>query len=69
MTGEERRYANEDDTASDHVACTVEMASVTVPCKYFPSLSFFCVCVCVCMLVALVDEVTSIINCIGEWDT
>ena len=46
VTGEERRYANEDGTASDHVACTVEMASVTVPCKFFPSLSFS---VCVCM--------------------
>lgn len=31
VTGEERRYANEENIASDHVACTVEMASVTTP--------------------------------------
>ncbi|XP_076434854.1 ATP-dependent RNA helicase SUPV3L1, mitochondrial-like [Babylonia areolata] len=31
VTGEERRYASEDNTASGHVACTVEMASVTTP--------------------------------------
>ncbi|GFR98358.1 ATP-dependent RNA helicase SUV3 homolog, mitochondrial-like Protein [Elysia marginata] len=31
ITGEERRYAKEDGTASEHVACTVEMASLTNP--------------------------------------
>ena len=33
VTGEERRYASEDNTPSGHVACTVEMASVTTPCE------------------------------------
>ncbi|XP_025095297.1 ATP-dependent RNA helicase SUPV3L1, mitochondrial-like isoform X2 [Pomacea canaliculata] len=31
VTGEERRYARADEVASNHVACTVEMASVTSP--------------------------------------
>ncbi len=34
VTGEERRYARPDGTPSDHVACTVEMSSTIVPCKY-----------------------------------
>ncbi|CAL1527295.1 unnamed protein product [Lymnaea stagnalis] len=31
VTGEERRFACEDNTQSAHVACTVEMASLTTP--------------------------------------
>ncbi|KAH9492113.1 RNA helicase [Bulinus truncatus] len=31
VTGEERRYANEDQSSSAHVACTVEMASLVTP--------------------------------------
>nr|CAG4640662.1 EOG090X01V1 [Eulimnadia texana] len=31
VTGEERRFANESKTPADHVACTVEMASVNTP--------------------------------------
>src|SRR6218665_23712 len=31
ITGEERKYANEDETPSTHVACTVEMSSVNQP--------------------------------------
>ncbi|KAI8737937.1 ATP-dependent RNA helicase SUPV3L1, mitochondrial [Biomphalaria glabrata] len=31
VTGEERRYAHEDQTSSAHVACTVEMASLVTP--------------------------------------
>ncbi|CAG2100687.1 unnamed protein product [Medioppia subpectinata] len=33
VTGEERRFAGEDNTASNHVACTVEMSSVTERCE------------------------------------
>lgn len=38
VTGEERRYARADEVASNHVACTVEMASVTSPCEIVASL-------------------------------
>ncbi|KAK3581836.1 hypothetical protein CHS0354_007239 [Potamilus streckersoni] len=31
VTGEERRFANPDKSPADHVACTVEMCSVTTP--------------------------------------
>ncbi|KAI2807677.1 ATP-dependent RNA helicase supv3l1, mitochondrial [Blomia tropicalis] len=31
ITGEERRYANLNQTPSEHVACTVEMSSITQP--------------------------------------
>ncbi|CAG5133205.1 unnamed protein product [Candidula unifasciata] len=31
VTGEERRFAKDDGTQSDHVACTIEMASLTTP--------------------------------------
>ncbi|CAO1442803.1 unnamed protein product [Diamesa hyperborea] len=31
VTGEERKYANDSDTPSSHVACTVEMTSVNIP--------------------------------------
>ncbi|XP_076066890.1 suv3 RNA helicase [Oratosquilla oratoria] len=30
VTGEERRFGNKDNTASNHVACTIEMASVNM---------------------------------------
>ena len=33
VTGEERRYANPEGIASNHVACTVEMSSVNTPCE------------------------------------
>lgn len=33
VTGEERKYAKANKTPSDHVACTVEMTSVSTPCK------------------------------------
>lgn len=39
MTGEERKYANDSDTPSSHVACTVEMTSVNIPCKSLISTS------------------------------
>lgn len=34
VTGEERKYAKENQTPSAHVACTVEMTSVNTPCEY-----------------------------------
>lgn len=34
VTGEERRLGNTDGAAANHVACTVEMASVNTPCAY-----------------------------------
>ncbi len=33
VTGEERRFANENKIASNHIACTVEMSSVNNPCE------------------------------------
>ena len=33
ITGEERRFMGEENEPSNHVACTVEMTSVTTPCK------------------------------------
>lgn len=33
VTGEERKYAKENQTPSAHVACTVEMTSVNTPCE------------------------------------
>jgi len=35
VTGEERNYARADGEPSSHVSCTVEMANLTTPCKYF----------------------------------
>lgn len=34
VTGEERRMGNEDETAANHVACTVEMAALNRRCKH-----------------------------------
>lgn len=36
VTGEERKFADPNGNASKHVACTVEMTSITTPCKYAP---------------------------------
>jgi ATP-dependent RNA helicase SUPV3L1/SUV3 len=33
VTGEERRFANENKVPSNHIACTVEMSSVNNPCE------------------------------------
>lgn len=33
VTGEERRYGHLDGTPASHVACTVEMTSLTNRCK------------------------------------
>ena len=33
VTGEERRFAHPEGIPSGHVACTVEMTSVSQPCK------------------------------------
>lgn len=33
VTGEEKKYANTDETPASHVACTVEMATLSRPCK------------------------------------
>lgn len=33
VTGEEQRRGNTEGPAAQHMACTVEMASVNVPCK------------------------------------
>ena len=38
VTGEERRFAKKDNDPSSHVSCTVEMASITFPCKCFQNL-------------------------------
>ena len=34
VTGEERTFVDADGRQSGHVACTIEMCSVTTPCKY-----------------------------------
>lgn len=34
VTGEERRYGNLNGSPSSHVACTVEMTSLSTPCKH-----------------------------------
>jgi len=40
ITGDERRCVSADGvTASAHLACTVEMTSVSSPCNYFISFS------------------------------
>ena len=33
VTGEERRFANDGDEPSNHISCTVEMASVSTSCE------------------------------------
>ena len=38
MTGEERRYAINEECPSEHVACTVEMTSINNQCE-----SYICV--------------------------
>jgi len=43
VTGDERRCASADGiTPSAHLACTVEMTSVSTPCKCFSSLQSQC---------------------------
>lgn len=37
MTGEERRFGRPDGMSSSHVACTVEMVSLSNPCKGEPN--------------------------------
>ncbi|KAG0717614.1 ATP-dependent RNA helicase SUV3, mitochondrial [Chionoecetes opilio] len=50
VTGEERRNGNTDGQAARHLACTVEMASVTTACMYVCVCIYARVCVCMCVL-------------------
>lgn len=33
VTGEERQYARGAESPADHIACTVEMTRISVPCE------------------------------------
>jgi ATP-dependent RNA helicase SUPV3L1/SUV3 len=40
VTGEERRIVDPAGEPAPHVACTVEMTSVTTPCELFANANF-----------------------------
>lgn len=44
VTGEERIFVDPEGRQSDHIACTIEMCSVTTPCEYRNHLNFWSLC-------------------------
>uniref|UniRef100_A0A667I6K9 ATP-dependent RNA helicase SUPV3L1, mitochondrial n=1 Tax=Lynx canadensis TaxID=61383 RepID=A0A667I6K9_LYNCA len=69
VTGEERVTVEPDGKQAAHVACTVEMCSVTTPCMYMPFKNLYGLCaeeVHLCGESAAIDLVTELMYTTGE---
>lgn len=76
VTGEERKYADPDEVPSGHVACTVEMTSVTQPCKYSPLIYVLSIDSCIhssihlfILTLEIMDVFVSKMGKLNQWPT